>query len=66
MNHWQDLVVLGLIGSAGIYLAYLLWRRLTKRGPCDACTCCPASPKEKDSQDNPQRLTIQVPNAKHE
>ena len=50
MNHWQDLVVLGLIAVAAGYLAYLFWCRLTKRTSCDACHGCPASSESDGTQ----------------
>ena len=53
MNHWQDIVVAVLIAGAAIYLARLLWSRLTRRGnaSCTACLGCPSSSCSTDEKD---------------
>ncbi len=62
MNHWQDIVVVGLIAVAALYLAYILWCRLARRGNacCKTCQGCPSNSAKKTEQDE-SILTIQAP-----
>ncbi len=61
MNHWQDFVVAVLIGMASIYLARLLWYRLSKRGKigCLSCRNCSSYPKSGNQQDRSVLVNIQ-------
>ena len=60
MNNGQDLLAVAMIVGAIVYLAYLLWCRLTKRSACDRCHDCPARPETKAPQHDPHRVTIQT------
>lgn len=63
MNPWQDLVVVGLIALAAVYLARVLWFRMTKRANacCNTCHRCPSSTEGERRQDAPLPLTIPTP-----
>jgi hypothetical protein len=63
MNHWQDFIVVGLITVAAIYLARILWFRMTKRANacCDACHGCSSTSAPKDQQDELIPLITSTP-----
>lgn len=65
MNHWQDLVVLGLIGVAAIYLARILWFRLSKRGGigCLSCRSCSCYRGTDDQQDRSTVVNVSAPSS---
>ncbi|MHB8901589.1 MAG: hypothetical protein ACYC6Y_22785 [Thermoguttaceae bacterium] len=44
MDHWQDLVVVGLVAVAVVYLGRIYWIRLFRRAgsSCDTCLGCPS------------------------
>ncbi len=63
MSHWQDIVVVGLIAVAAVYLARMFWFRMTKRANacCDTCHGCGSTSGEKDQSAGSVPLTISTP-----
>ncbi len=63
MNPWQDVIVVGLIAGAAIYLARIFWRRLFRHGNagCDTCFGCPSRSPSQGKQDGSAPLSIQSP-----
>ena len=53
-GHWQDIIVAGLIGSAAVYLARMLWFRMSRQtnACCDACDRCPLTPQVEEQPNN--------------
>ncbi len=64
MSHWQDIVVLCLIAGAAVYLARILWSRMTKRANacCATCPGCGATSGEKGEAADLPPLTVSTPN----
>lgn len=63
---WQNLIVLGLVAAAGIYLARQAWATIARKksGACGSCGSCPASTAADPKQvvqigllDKPSRTT---------
>ena len=62
MDHWQDVVAVGLIAGAAIYLARVFWSRFVRRSGagCDACLGCPSSSRSQARHDGPAPLQIEA------
>ncbi|MBE0643049.1 MAG: hypothetical protein IH600_03120 [Bacteroidetes bacterium] len=63
MNHWQDIVVVCLIAAASLYVAYVLWCRLARRGNacCNTCPGCGSHSDGNGERETSRPLTIQTP-----
>ena len=63
---WQNLVVLGIVLTAAVYLVRRSWRTFVKKraGGCGACGSCPASSANPAAKPLVQLQTFAKPRAK--